>query len=92
MSTVVPTRMTAHFVTTIDPLTGLPEIVLSFGVAEKGADGIYRGKGTVAVTLQPGTTYTEIDPVTGSPLPRTISGFDIAGALYGLFQEAWANR
>lgn len=89
---IVPTRMTAHFTTSINAATGLPYVSISFGAAEKGADGIYRGKGTVTLIIDPGATYQEVDPLTLAPNGNTITGAHAQAALLGLFKKAWDSH
>lgn len=89
---IVPTRLTAHFTTTIDPLTGLPEVVLCFGVAERGEDGIYRGKGTANLAIRSASKYKIIDPLTRVETGEKIDGASVHAVLYSLFLRALENE
>lgn len=79
----VPTRVTVHLTTANNG-----DAMVSIGVAEKDAQGNYRGAGTRAITINPATLYAQYSASTGLPTGQTIQGQALLDALYGLFAVA----
>ena len=86
---IIPARMTAHFTTSVDPVSGAPQVAITFGAAEQEPDGTLKGKGTVNLIIDPDFFYNEVDPTTHLPTGVTIRGRRIIRALHGLFKLAW---
>ncbi len=75
----VPTRMTVQFTTSLNSQTEQPILAVNFAVAEKDAEGNYRGAGHAIVMVG------ETDVIPG-PTPYT--GASLQAMLAALFQHA----